>query len=118
MAVVSPSRYKYFWDLYEKGLLAISGAQVKVSGLAVSASASILSVNAVAGGNYEDLIVDFVVTFNTTVGGRLEEITINVRGPTLKNVTPVLVFCSSENMPVPSGTVKVTKRFIVRWYMG
>jgi len=116
MPTVSPAGFRYFQELYTKGLLKITNAQVSVSGLKISASASILAVNTVAGGSYEDLVVDFVVTFNTSVAGTLQEISIAVSGPALKGVTPVLQFCSSENLAVPSGTVKVTKRFIVRWY--
>jgi hypothetical protein len=116
MPTVSPSGFRYFRELYTRGQLTIINAEVVVSTLRISASASILSVNTVAGSGYEDLIVDFVVTFNTTVAGTLQEISIVVRGPTIKSVTPTLQFCSSENQTVPAGTVRVTKRFIVRWY--
>jgi hypothetical protein len=116
MPVVSPVGFRYFRELHNRGQLTITNAQVVVSGLRISASASILSINTTAGDSYEDLIVDFVVTFNTSVAGTLQEISITVRGPTIKNVTPTLQFCSSENLTVPAGTVRVTKRFIVRWY--
>jgi hypothetical protein len=118
MPKVSPSRFAYFRILYSRGMLTITGAQVKISGLTVSASASILAVNAAEGSGYEDLIVDFLVTFNTPVAGTLQEIYIAVSGPTLKGATPILHFCSAENITVPQGTVSVTKRFIVRWYTG
>jgi hypothetical protein len=118
MPTVSPAGFRYFRELYTRGQLTITDAQVVVSGLKISASASILSVNTAAGSNYEDLIIDFVVTFNTSVAGTLQEISITIRGPTIKSVTPMLQFCSSENSTVPAGTVRVTKRFIVRWYTG
>jgi hypothetical protein len=118
MPRVSPVSFSYFRYLHSTGSLTITSAQVRVSGLTILASASILAVNVTVGSGYEDLIVDFLVTFNTTVAGTLQEISINVRGPTIGSITPILQFCSAENMTVPSGTVSVTKRFIVRWYTG
>jgi hypothetical protein len=116
MPTVSPAGFRYFRELYTRGQLTITNAGVVVSSIRYSASASILAVNTAAGSDYEDLIVDFTVTFNTSVAGTLQEISIAVRGPTIKSVTPILQFCSSENLTVPAGTVRVTKRFIVRWY--
>jgi hypothetical protein len=116
MPTVSPAGFRYFRELYTRGQLTITNAEVVVSGLRISASASILSVSTAAESGYEDLIVDFVVTFNTSVAGTLQEISITVSGPSLKGVTPTIHFCSSEDLTVPAGTVRVTKRFIVRWY--
>jgi hypothetical protein len=116
MPTVSPAGFRYFRELYNRGQLTITNAEVVVSGLRLSASASILAVNIVIGSDYEDLVVDFTVTFNTTVAGTLQEISIAVRGPAIGTVTPILQFCSSENLTVPAGTVRVTKRFIIRWY--
>lgn len=116
MPIISPAGFKYFRELYSRGLLSIANAQVTVSGLTLSASASILAVNTVSGDNYEDLIVDFLITFNTSVAGTLQQISIAVKGPSINGVTPTMQFCSDENITVPSGSVKLTKRFIVRWF--
>jgi hypothetical protein len=116
MPTVSPAGYRYFRELYTRGQLRIDRAEVTVSGLKISASASILAVNTTSAENYEDLVIDFSVSFNATVGGTLQEIFIGMSGPTIKNVTPLLHFCSKENMPIPQGNIRVTKRFIVRWF--
>jgi hypothetical protein len=118
MPRVSPVGFNYFRQLYITSSLTIVNAQVKVSSLTYSASANILAVNTVYGSGYEDLIVDFSVTFNTSVAGTLQEIFIAVRAPPIGSVTPILQFCSMENQPVPAGAVTITKRFIIRWFTG
>lgn len=116
MPTVSPIGYKYFRELYTRGQLKIERAEVVVSGLKISASASILAANTVSAENYEDLVIDFSISFNASVGGTLQEISIFVSGPAIRNTTPLLQFCSRENMQIPQGNIRITKRFIVRWY--
>jgi hypothetical protein len=116
MPTVSPVGYRYIRELYARGQLKIEKAEVVVSGLRISASASILAINTVSAENYEDLIIDFSISFNASVGGTLQEIFIVVSGPTIGNATPLLHFCSKENMQIPQGNIRITKRFIVRWF--
>jgi hypothetical protein len=118
MPTVSPAGFRYFRELYTRGQLTITNAEVTVSSIRYSASANILAVNTASGSGYEDLIVDFSVTFNTTVAGTLQQIFIAVRGPTIGGVTPILQFCSMENQTVPAGAITITKRFIIRWFTG
>jgi len=116
MPTVSPVGYRYFRELYVRGQLRIERAEVTVSGLRISASASILAVNTISAENYEDLVIDFSVSFNASVGGTLQEISILVSGPTIGNTTPHLHFCSKESIQIPQGNIRITKRFIVRWF--
>jgi hypothetical protein len=118
MAVVAPNEFEYIRRLHQQGQLTITRAEAVVGGLRVSASASIilLTVNIASREGYEELVVDFLVTFNSPVAGMLQEISITVSAPPVSGVTPLIHFCSTENMPIPSGAVRVTKRFIVRWY--
>jgi hypothetical protein len=87
-----------------------------VNGTVYSASAYIAAVNTAAGANYVDLIIDFVINFNTPSGGTLQQININVNASISSTATVGMIFCSSENQQVPAGAVQVTKRYIVRWY--
>jgi len=116
MSSVSPLSYYYFSHLYSQGKLSIVSAQVTVNGTVYSASASIAAVNTAAGANYVDLIIDFVINFNTPSGGTLQQINISMNASISSTTTVGMVFCSSENQQVPAGAVQVTKRYIVRWY--
>jgi hypothetical protein len=116
MPVISPRGFAYFRILYVGNKLEVTRAEVVVSGIRVTASALMAAIDGAFGNNYEDLIIYFIISFNSPIAGTLEEIAITVRGPTLKGVTPLIHFCSRENLPVPSGSVQITKRFIVRWY--
>jgi len=118
MPRVSPVGYNYFRQLYITSSLTIANAEVVISSVRRSASANILAVNTASGSGYEDLIIDFSISFNTTFAGTLQQISIAVRGPTIGGVTPILQFCSVENRTVPAGNVTVTKRFIIRWFTG
>jgi len=116
MPIVSPQSFYYFSLLYSQGKLNITSAQVTVNGTVYSASASIASVNTAAGANYVDLIIDFIINFNTPSGGTLQQINISINASISSTTTVGMIFCSSENQQVPAGTVQVTKRYIVRWY--
>jgi hypothetical protein len=116
MSSVSPLSYYYFSYLYAQGKLNITSAQVMVNGTVYSASASILAVNTAAGAKYVDLIIDFVINFNTPSGGTLQQINISMNASISSTTTVGMNFCSSENQQVPPGAVQITKRYIVRWY--
>jgi len=115
-----PEFSTFMWNiitgLYSENKLSVSSAQVTIDSIAISASATILGVSTNTGPGYEDVIIDFRVTFNTNNAGTLQQIIITVNAFPA-SIPPVsLMFCSSENQPVPVGTVQVTKRHIIRFY--
>jgi len=103
-------------ELYAGNKLSVSSAQVLVDAVAISASATILGISTNTGPGYEDVIIDFRVTFNATSAGTLQQIIIYVNASPAYMPPVSMMFCSPENQPIPAGTVQITKRHIIRFY--